>query len=298
MRIQTKLSKRSNFTNIVFREEYKNKEREYRNILNSIVTAFNKVEYLSVVERVRDAHLTFINPEDLEAKRKYFDRYGLKIVTLNKEGRQGGGYGNHSMPYTGGDNFSYRSIVTRPELVDEWESIWRKRSEDIPHGEFLIGRGLGYPKCCSAFFKQIWIENGGIDTTWQQAVCTFENTEDYNSVSDKYRYSFDIVLSKDIPVGASNLLRWAGPRLVSHLPCSFLCQQSVDIAENNMGVAKAHGFGTEYDHLENMLKWDTTWTAHMGIAKIETPVFTIVTATDITENTYSVRKIGHTNSII
>ena len=101
---------RSNYTNITYKEQFLDKQDEYNTLIGKITDAFNTIEYLSVVEGTRDAHLMFLKPSEVELTKKKFAKYGLDIVLLNKEGVSDGKYGNHSMEYDGGDNFIWRSI--------------------------------------------------------------------------------------------------------------------------------------------------------------------------------------------
>jgi hypothetical protein len=298
MKIIRNSVERSNFTNITYKDEYKDKEEQYQELLTNIVSAFNRIEYLSVVEGTRDAHLMFIRPENLEHARKQFEQYGLSIVLLNREAdNTSGGYGNHSLPWDGGNNYTWRSIVTRPELVDKWNDIWETRERDVNLGEYLIGVGLGYPPCCAKFFTKVWMEDASIDTTWQQAACTVTGTDDYTMASKILGDYNAIQLPETTPIWASNLLRWAGLKLVTHLPCSFNCKESKRIALENLGLATKYGYGYEYNMLCKMLDWEIVWTAEYGVATIETPVFTINTVTDITAEKYRVVKNGTKNSI-
>lgn len=291
-------NKRDNFTNISYNNNFLEKEIHYKNTITRIINAFNTVEYLNVVENVRDAHLTFIKPEDVENKTKFFSKYGLSIVLLDKEADTSGNYGNHSLPYVEGQRFTWRSIITKPEFVNDWKDIWNVRETDVLKCEHLIGRALGYPDCCAKQFTEIWMKRGGIDTTWQQAACTVTNTSNY---VDAERLMLDynaICLPDNTEMWSSNLLRWAGLKLVSHLPCSFNCKESKKIALQNIAVATKNGFGDEYHKLCRMLDWEISWTAEFGVATIETPVFNIITATDITTVPYKVVKKGHNNCIL
>ncbi len=76
---------RPNFTNISFKQEYEKDADKYRKLMSNIVGVFNHIEYLSVIEGTRDAHLLFIRPADVEQKRAEFRKYGLEIVLLNKD---------------------------------------------------------------------------------------------------------------------------------------------------------------------------------------------------------------------
>src|SRR5678816_1000622 len=64
-----------------------------------------------------------------------------------------------------------------------------------------VGRLLGFPACCRAFFERTWAQ-GTEDTTWQMARPT-EGPDECNI-----------------------LARWLGIRWVFHLPCSFRCEET------------------------------------------------------------------------
>lgn len=295
-------NKRENFTEVLYKEEFSDKQEAYENLRQHMIDAFVEIELLSVIEGTREAHLNFYTPDELELKREELKSYGLIVVPLNKEANtRNGKYGNHSSPYTGGDNFLWRSIITRPENEQKWKDIWNVRSQNVFLGEYLIGRGLGYPECCSKFFTRVWMQDSGVDTTWQQAISTItpiQNDEEIYTCILPNHETTTVELPDTTPIWASNLLRWAGLKLVTHLPCSFNCKESKRIALENLGLATKHGFGYEYNKLCQMLDWDITWTAHMGIATIETPVFVINTVTDITAEKYIVHKKGHNNCIL
>ena len=290
-------NQRNNFTNITYKNPAD--EGKYSSLMSSIVNVFLQVEYLSVIEGTRDSHLLFIRPHQLEEYKSKFEKYGLQIVLLNKElDDMSGGYGNHSGDWDGVGGYTWRAIVTRPENVEEWKYIWNIRSNDVFRGEYLIGRMLGYPDCCSKHFTEVWMTRGGIDTTWQQAACTVTNTSDYVEAEQLMKDHNGIVLTRETPIWSSNLLRWAGLKFVTHLPCSWNCKHTHRIAMENIAIATKYGYAKEYQQLYNMLDWETTWTAEYGVATIETPIFTINTVTDVTTTPYKVIKKGHSNNIL
>lgn len=291
-------TERRNFTSISYKAEYSHKVEAYNILIDKVINAFNTIEYLSVIEGTRDAHLLFLKPHEVEAKRNEFAKYGLDIVLLNKEGTNDSKYGNHSLEYDGGDNFVWRSILTKNP--QKWKDIWALRETDILRGEYLIGNGLGYPDCCAKFFTEVWMKKGYIDTTWQQAF----NTAYPVSQDHAHYWNFSdidtttVELPTATPIWTSNLLRWAGMKIVPHLPCSFDCKESKRVALENLGLATKYGFGYEYGKLCKMLDWEIKWTAEFGVATIETPVFTISTVTDITTEKYTVIKNGHNNCVL
>ena len=119
-----------------------------------------------------------------------------------------------------------------------------------------VGRLLDYPECCIRFFQKYWVEEGWFDTTYP--------------------------MGKGLPLSSANniLLRWIGVRLVSHLPCSFNCFETMRIGDRNIQLARQLQCNEEVDHLIEMLSWPVEWTSLHGIAIITTPIFKIITASD------------------
>jgi YD repeat-containing protein len=80
--------------------------------------------------------------------------------------------------------------------------------------------------------------------------------------------------------------------MVFHLPCSFDCRPTVEIADKLVEIALVEGFRREIDWLEEMSAWPVEWSALLGLAEITTPVGVIYTVTDATAETYRVTYTG------
>lgn len=88
------------------------------------------------------------------------------------------------------------------------------------------------------------------------------------------------------------LLKWLGIRIVFHLPCSFDCQPTIQIATQHAELAREAGFDQETDWLLEMLSWPVEWSALYGLAEITTPVGTTFAVTDTTAERYRVSYRG------
>lgn len=238
---------RNNFTNITYKNPAN--EQRYSQLMSNITDAFLKIEYLSVIEGTRDAHLMFIRPNEVEQRKEEFKKYGLEVILLNKEmDDMSGGYGNHSADWNGNGNYTWRAIITRPQFINTWKEIWDTREKkDVFLGEYLIGRALGYPDCCSKHFTEVWMRRGGIDTTWQQAACTVTGTPDYTEAEKILSDCNAIELPESTPIWGSNLIRWAGLKFVTHLPCSFTCNETRRITMEKLLSQPSMGLNTNIE---------------------------------------------------
>jgi 2-polyprenyl-3-methyl-5-hydroxy-6-metoxy-1,4-benzoquinol methylase len=186
------------------------------------------------------------------------------------------GYSSTSIAPRVGEPFEYRVAVGALADVAELKHA-------IDAGDDgTMGRLLGFPDCCIAFFRRTWVDEGCVDTTWAMAA-------NGGSVDDSGRL---IEISAASPFQANILWRWMGPRAVPHLPCSFNCQATVAFADALMAFARERGYGAEMEWLEEILSWPASWSALHGIAEVKTPVVKASTRTDATAHEFIVRRHG------
>ena len=145
-----------------------------------------------------------------------------------------------------------------------------------------MGRLLGFPECCIAFFRKTWVNDGCVDTTWAMAA--------NGGRVDASGHAIEI--DAGAPFQANILWRWVGPRAVPHLPCSFACRATVDFANTLANLARELGYGPEMEWLEEILSWPVSWSALHGIAEVKTPVLKVSTRTDATGHEFIVRRQG------
>jgi hypothetical protein len=231
----------------------------------AIARAWAQVEATSVIAGVRDSLLTFPSVEHLpRAVQEAADR-GLLLLPLALEGSDITTYSAAAAPYTPGKPGKYRAVVTRPEFAGRWLMAYRENDETA------IGKLLGYPPCCTEFYRRVWVQEGRVDTTEAMAVA--------GTVG---------------PPEANILLRWLSVRLVPHLPCSFNCAQTVQFGREFERLWDEMGFTQELDWAREMLSWPIEWSALHGVAEIRTPILTIMTRTDWTPEERIVRRVGST----
>jgi hypothetical protein len=185
---------------------------------------------------------------------------GVIVVPLGQTPRAQG-YQSASRPLETGEPWDYRCAITRPEHAAAWADAWGRSDNDA------IGRLLGYPDCCRAFFERVWVGERWMDTTYP--------------------------MSETSParVGINPLWRWHGVRSVSHLPCAFDCRPSIDLGERALDGMAAK-WPEEAAWMREILSWPVKWTALHGIAEITTPIHRASVPTDATDNLLEVRYLG------
>jgi prolyl 4-hydroxylase len=228
--------------------------------LERICRAWAEVEWMSVVDDVRACALVALSQEALSAAISAWSAKNLSAVGIpvSSEGHAGLTF----------------AAVGKLEDVTRLREAWTARSDDE------IGCLLGYPPCCRSFFRDVWVEQRCLDTTWAMA----SNTTPAEA---------SVVTLESTAAPLANILwRWLGVRAVPHLPCRFDCHEATVFAEQLLRVADRAGYSEEVAWLKEVLSWPVEWSALHGIAEVKTPVLKFSTRTDATANKYVVRWKG------
>jgi hypothetical protein len=208
--------------------------------------------------------LQHVAPEALPELLKGIAAQGLTVLPLAREARANG-YQSAAQPM--GELWDYRCAIIHANKSSAWVDAWQAGNNDA------IGALLGYPKCCREFFEQAWVKERWFDTTWPMA---------RNLAKGEIA---------EVPAGVGILWRWHGVRTVSHLPCSFECQSSLEQSKTTLQIM-AKRFPEEAEWLTEATSWPVEWTALHGIAEIRTPITRTSVATDATANKLTVRYLG------
>ncbi|MCP4547299.1 MAG: radical SAM protein [bacterium] len=222
--------------------------------LNRIREAWAEIEWLTVAAGIRPCAVTMVSPEDFEVGAGPWAEHGLSALPLEPN--------------------LFRIALGTPQHVAQFKKAWDAADQKA------IGKLLGYPPCCHEFFRQVWVEQGLVDTTWPMAAATAPPPDGSRSIE----------LAG--PPETNILWRWLGARAVFHLPCRFDCEPSVELARKYLHVGREAGYGEEIDWLREILSWPVEWSALHGIAEVKTPVLKVSTRTDATARKYIVRRRG------
>lgn len=147
-------------------------------------------------------------------------------------------YSNGTKWPSAGEPFSVKMLLT-------------KEPQSIPMGDESWGKLLGYPDCCIAFFKKTW-SMGETDTLLSQLGAHLWNV--------------------GAPVNATHniTLKHLGIRPVFHLPCSYDCKGTAELAAKHKSIAtdvEAWGW------MEEILLTPYKISINKGVAEIVHPLF-------------------------
>ena len=239
----------------------------------SISQAWSEIEWRSVSENVRACTLVRCPEAVLLKNAERWIEFELEVEPLQFEGGARRCYQSVvQMPERGRPTIIC-AVVGRQRNLIAFRDAWKRQDHD------KLGSLLGYPACCRKFFKEVWIRQNCVDTTWAMAV---------NSKAHIKERTVEVSGSRS----ANILWRWMGVRLVPHLPCSFNCSKTYAFAERLRGVGVNAELAREYEWIDQILDWPVEWSALHGIAEIKTPILKVSTLTDATAGKYIVRHIG------
>lgn len=239
--------------------------------LQRITRAWLEIEWRAVVAGVRDCAITSVSPDGLVGDAARWIECGLAALPLEMHGTSGT-YANTPVAVEAGRPFAFRTVVGRLESLQAFRAAWKAGDE------VALGRLLGYPPCCTAFFRRVWVEDAMVDTTWPMALASAGDSDGAHTRT--------IAGSTE----ANILWRWMGVRAVPHLPCRFECHATVDLGRKCLAVGREAGYGQEMDWLVEILGWPVEWSALHGIAEVRTPILKVSTRTDATPVAYVVRR--------
>jgi len=216
--------------------------------------AYGELELLSVVEGIRPAAYQMIHASDLPAKTEWAYRHGLVAVPM--VAMQGANAYTSSGRVVGqsGEYSTLRVLFVRG---GDYQRFRLFDPTNITNDDDRLGIVLGYPACCRRAFANTWVQ-GQVDSTYEQVAGAR-----YQTI-------------------ASTLLRWMGVRLVSHLPCHYNCEASLDIASAMWELGMRSGFHEEMTTIKDMLRWKVSGSRLFGISEIIFPCLKIVARTDWT----------------
>lgn len=242
--------------------------------LQQITKAWLEIEWLSVADGVRRCGVTIVSPEEFVRQAGEWVKRGLNGLPVEIQGSSSSSYASTAVEAELGKPFVFRVVVGLPRDLADFKEAWDETDDQE------IGSLLGYPACCHEFFRQVWVEQGLVDTTWPMAAATTAASDGITALA--------VTGSPE----ANILWRWMGARAVSHLPCRFDCQPTVARGRQLIEVGRTYGYGREMEWLLEILSWPVEWSALHDIAEIKTPILKVSTRTDATAQKYIVRRTG------
>jgi len=265
------------FTRTIWKTE--SKENLWQDRLNRISSMFTQAEYLTVKNGYRDVatiHVDMDNGLDI-LSRIAVD--GLVFLPIAVSAKYQGFSHRHIAPAPNQDRFIYGVLARDKDTAMKFKIA----SNDPNKVHLEVGRMLGYPECCTIAFNDRW-KRGKIDPMWETAIAT--GTKEVSEPMEDEGYVHYITIKPYVE--CNQLLRYFGIRLTSHLPCSFQCNRTKDMAWYWKDTMRSID-RKAYLWLIKLLSMPLEWNAYRGILQVNTNLFLGVTTTGYTEDKYIIR---------
>ena len=206
--------------------------------IQRIGNAWSEIEWRSVLSGNRRCALTSVSADRLIARTGEWAAGGLSTMPVAMSGTTQV-YASTSLAPRAGEPFEYRVAVGA--LAD----IAALKQAIDAGDDGTMGRLLGFPDCCIAFFRRVWVNDACVDTTWAMAANSGSSSENGRVID----------VDSGTPFQANILWRWMGVRAVPHLPCSFACPHTVELANLLVGLGRDLGLAAEMEWMEEILNW-------------------------------------------
>lgn len=169
------------------------------------------------------------------------------------------------------ERITYAVIAENSDIADQMEEAELEKSGYERHTK--VGKLLGFPECCRDFFYENFVENGIRDPMYEVAC----NSGNASCIEDNCNH----IRIEDPNPGNNILWRYFGLSYITHFPCSWDCENSLEVARDRYRVMAENGYEEAADHLNEWLRQPFEWSGYHGIAHIESDH---VTASSNTSN--------------
>lgn len=156
---------------------------------------------------------------------------------------------------------TYAVVAPNEDIADKMDEATNELSGTEKHEQ--KGKLLGFPKCCRDFFHDIWTDREQIDPLYEVA-CNTSGAEMIDGDPENIR------IPNPSP-GANALWRYFGWSFITHIPCSFDCEESIEIARQRYKIMCDAGYKDVADALYQWLDSPATWSGlhAQGLVKNE-----------------------------
>ena len=237
---------------------------------------YNNAELATVIAGMRRVYVYHVNSQRFEDSYEFLRKNGLVFFQTNKSGIYSG-FSHKHLPVKEDEAFTLYGAAVKADDQEAGELFTQYSSEErTDHGG--IGELLGYPKCCTEFFNEVW-PGTSVDPIYEAAMKTLGAT------------TVDDTVEVACHPYCNNMLRYFGIRITPHLTCSMQCKETIKWGEEWIEIMRQID-DEATDWMIELLSMPITWNVLKGVAVVDTPVFRGVTNSDGTLTKKVVNNLG------
>lgn len=248
------------FSRIAWRRGFEEKQQ----VLQRWAEEFNRAELSTVIEKERECGIYLIEAAKYQEECLNFNRMGLVFLPIQK------GVLNLALSLPLFKETQYIRCVVSYSEKSAQELIECLHSGGI-NCTAKIGKFLGYPSCCTNFFKKYSLSKNTVDPIFAAAqntrVAFFDRGSGPDGKGTPRRVPAETVFINDVFSETNIILRNFGVKTIPHIPCSFDCRESQEFSK------KFLKFMPSQNSLLEFLKKPMVWNEYKGIATISTEWF-------------------------
>lgn len=222
-----------------------------------------EAEWRSVMDGETDRKAAIIHVRD-QNREEWIERvgeHGLHFKPI-KYTQPFNGFAHKHHPTTKSDpnRITYAAIAEEEKYVDQFYDAEHENHTD--HN--TVGRLLGFPECCRRFFDEVWMGNGDIGRKLDpmyEITCNSENVESIDGDPNQLK----VVTPNP---GANILWKHYGMSFLTHIPCSWDCEHSIEIARNRYRIMVENGYEEVANLMSEWLSLPAEWTGYHAIGEI------------------------------
>lgn len=236
----------------------------YAEEMDEFPRAKHEAEWLSVKDGRTDRKAAIIHVRDHNRER-WIERVGKHDLAYRpiRYSKPYDGFAHKFHPTDKSDprRITYSVIAQNEDIADKMKEAELERQGQDRHD--VIGELLGFPDCCRSFFGDVWVDNYelGLTDPMYEVAC---NTPSAEEITDRT----NVRVAK--PEAYTNVLwRYFGWSFITHIPCSFECEESVEIGEARHEIMKENGFADAAEAAYEWMDQPATWDGLKRIATIK-----------------------------
>lgn len=228
--------------------------------------AKSEAEWRSVLDDKTDRKAAIIHVNNF-SREKWLRRvgeHGLHYRDI-RYSRPYDGFSHEFLPADPNDpnRLTYAVIAEDPDIADKMEEAETEMSGSERHD--VVGSLLGFPKCCRDFFNDVWLGEGSgehIRDPMYEITCNSGNVSKVDGDSES------LVINDPNP-GVCVMWRYFGISYLTHMPCSWDCERSIDLARDRYRIMAENGYEEAAEAIHEWLSQPFTWSGYHGFAHVQ-----------------------------
>lgn len=233
----------------------------WRDVLQRAARGKSEAEWRSVLDgrTERRAAIIHVNNYNREAWLRRVSEHDLVYRDIRfTRPHQGFAHGFTDTDVDDLERITYAVVAQDVDVADEFVEAETELGSLEKHD--VVGELLGFPECCRDFFADVWASQGQIDPMYEVA-CNSGNAEAIDGDRED-------VLIRDPDPWNNVLYRYFGWAFITHIPCSWDCEASMEIARSRGELMADNGYKDAANALWEWLSEPMVWTGYHGICHL------------------------------